>query len=265
MFDGWMNNCIVYSKNWVKNFYMNLRHLLFLWISIWFFKFFTATYSVVIAMTYISWYVCVKIELGNGVALLRLFHRSDLLIICIHNTSSFRMYSSKIYSLRYYFILCIFFIFSDHVLQFICSTDRICIACADFILKYRYICVCVVKRVSQICSTNFPMWYRFIVLRVVHTKIQQKSILTYEMFGFKKFKFSSQLRRDQWITNSLEIHLYWLYRLWFLRIFIFLLNLIHIFLFQINTTLFKCTWKKCNVIHKTVDEIENHVREAHLG
>lgn len=34
---------------------------------------------------------------------------------------------------------------------------------------------------------------------------------------------------------------------------------------QINTTLFKCTWKKCNVIHQTVDEIETHVREIHLG
>ncbi|XP_031630888.1 zinc finger protein 704 isoform X2 [Contarinia nasturtii] len=34
---------------------------------------------------------------------------------------------------------------------------------------------------------------------------------------------------------------------------------------KINTTLFKCTWKKCSIIHKTVDEIENHVREVHLG
>jgi len=34
---------------------------------------------------------------------------------------------------------------------------------------------------------------------------------------------------------------------------------------RVNTTLFKCTWKKCNVIHRTVDEIEDHVREAHLG
>lgn len=37
------------------------------------------------------------------------------------------------------------------------------------------------------------------------------------------------------------------------------------YVFQINTTLFKCTWKKCNIIHRTVDEIEDHVREAHLG
>lgn len=34
---------------------------------------------------------------------------------------------------------------------------------------------------------------------------------------------------------------------------------------QANTTLFQCTWKKCRVIHKTVEEIEEHVREAHIG
>lgn len=38
-----------------------------------------------------------------------------------------------------------------------------------------------------------------------------------------------------------------------------------LFQLQANTTLFQCTWKKCRVIHKTVEEIEEHVREAHIG
>lgn len=38
-----------------------------------------------------------------------------------------------------------------------------------------------------------------------------------------------------------------------------------VLLLQVNSTIFQCTWKKCRVIHKTVEEIEDHVREAHLG